>query len=210
MEGEDNMPTGYTAYIEDGKITTGKEFLKLCTRAMGVAVDLKEEPLSVSTPTSFEPKTYYKDNYDKALKKLEKVSNMSFEEAKSQMKKDYEKRTYDYKVRTEKEITINERYENVKKEVEEWIPPTENHRRLKEFALEQINMSINELRYIDGYLEKIKENFDDSDETVQNYINNLVARCKEDVKWNYKIWQEELESVRRKNEWMKQFLESFI
>ena len=36
------MPTGYTAYIEDGDITTGKEFLKLCTRAFGVAIDQKE------------------------------------------------------------------------------------------------------------------------------------------------------------------------
>lgn len=29
------MPTGYTAYIKDGEITSGKEFLKLCTRAFG-------------------------------------------------------------------------------------------------------------------------------------------------------------------------------
>ena len=41
------MPTGYTAYIEDGSITTGKEFLKLCSRAFGVAIDIKDEPLSV-------------------------------------------------------------------------------------------------------------------------------------------------------------------
>ena len=26
------MPTGYTAGIEDGRITTGKDFLKLCTQ----------------------------------------------------------------------------------------------------------------------------------------------------------------------------------
>ena len=57
------MPTGYTAYIEDGDITTGKEFLKLCTRAFGIAIDLKDEPLSVPTPTHFEPNTYYKERY---------------------------------------------------------------------------------------------------------------------------------------------------
>ena len=37
------MPTGYTSYIKDEKITSGKEFLKLCTRAFGIAVDLKDE-----------------------------------------------------------------------------------------------------------------------------------------------------------------------
>ena len=45
------MPTGYTAYIENGDITTGKEFLKLCTRAFGVAIDQKDDPLSVPTKT---------------------------------------------------------------------------------------------------------------------------------------------------------------
>ena len=67
------MPTGYTAHIEDGEITTGKEFLKLCTRAFGVAVSLKDEPLSTPTPSSFEPSPFYNESYDGALKKLEEV-----------------------------------------------------------------------------------------------------------------------------------------
>ena len=58
------MPTGYTAYIEDGDITTGKEFLKLCTRAFGIAIDLKDEPLSVPTKTHYEPSPYYKEDYE--------------------------------------------------------------------------------------------------------------------------------------------------
>ena len=32
------MPTGYTAFIEDGDITTGKEFLLLCLRNFGIAI----------------------------------------------------------------------------------------------------------------------------------------------------------------------------
>ena len=34
--------TGYTAQIENGNITTGKDFLKLCTRAFGIAMDMRE------------------------------------------------------------------------------------------------------------------------------------------------------------------------
>ena len=59
------MPTGYTAGIEDGTITTGKDFLKLCTRAFGIAMDLRDEPLSVPTPAKFEPDTYYRDRVDR-------------------------------------------------------------------------------------------------------------------------------------------------
>ena len=32
------VPTGYTAYIKDGDITTGKDFLKLCLRNFGIAI----------------------------------------------------------------------------------------------------------------------------------------------------------------------------
>ena len=45
------MPTGYTSYIQDGDITTGKDFLKLCLRNFGVAINMRDEPLSKPVPT---------------------------------------------------------------------------------------------------------------------------------------------------------------
>lgn len=56
------MPTGYTAQIEDRRITNAKDFLLLCTRAFGVAIDIKDEPLSTPTPMEFEPDEYFKIN----------------------------------------------------------------------------------------------------------------------------------------------------
>lgn len=202
------MPTGYTAYIEDGEITTGKEFLKLCTRAFGIAIDVKDEPLSTPTPSSFEPSPFYKESYDRALKKLEEVNKMTFDEAKIQMRADYEKRISDYKAYAERETAMNEKYAKVRKEVEEWIPPTGEHEGLKKFALEQIDMCVTKQEYIDEYLEKSKEEFDDSDEAVQNYINDIVDYYQRDAERSYKSWQEELERTRSKNEWMTKFLES--
>lgn len=202
------MPTGYTAYIEDGEITTGKEFLKLCTRAFGIAIDVKDDPLSTPTPSSFEPSPFYKESYDRALKKLEEVNKMTFEEAKTQMRADYEKRISDYKAYAERESAMNEKYAKVRKEVEEWIPPTEEHEGLKKFALEQIDMCVTKQEYIDEYLEKSKEEFDNSDESVQNYINDVVDYYQRDIERSYKSWQEELERTRSKNEWMTKFLES--
>ena len=202
------MPTGYTAHIEDGEITTGKEFLRLCTRAFGIAIDVKDEPLSTPTPNSFEPSPFYKESYDRALKKLEEVNKMTFDEAKIQMRADYEKRISDYKAYAERETAMNEKYAKVRKEVEEWIPPTEEHEGLKKFALEQIDMCVTKQEYIDEYLEKSKEEFDDSDEAVQNYINDIVDYYQRDIERSYKSWQEELERTRSKNEWMTKFLES--
>lgn len=76
------MPTGYTSYIKDGKITSGKEFLKLCTRAFGIAIDLKKESLDVPTPNHFEPHPYYEKAYKDSLASREKAYSMTLEEVK--------------------------------------------------------------------------------------------------------------------------------
>ena len=117
------MPTGYTAGIEDGTITTGKDFLKLCTRAFGIAMEVRDEPLSVPTPTKFEPSTYYKDRFEEAKAELEKCKNMSFEEAKTKMVKSHEDRVKMYKSIAERYIENNNKYAKVRAEVEAWIPP---------------------------------------------------------------------------------------
>ena len=69
------MPTGYTSYINDGEITSGKEFLKLCTRAFGI----KDESLDVPTPNHFEPDPYYEKAYKDSLKSRDKTYHMTFE-----------------------------------------------------------------------------------------------------------------------------------
>lgn len=81
------MQTGYTSYIKDEKIISGKEFLKLCTRAFGIAVDLKDESLDVSTPNHFEPDPYYEKAYKYSLVSRKKAYSMTLEEAKLKKQK---------------------------------------------------------------------------------------------------------------------------
>jgi hypothetical protein len=152
------MPTGYTAYIENGKITTGKEFLKLCTRAMGIAMDLRDENLSVSTPIHFEPDNYYKKNYEEALDSFIKNQNMTFEEAVLRMKKSHIDKVVTYRELAEKAIEKNKKYQKIRDEVENWIPPTDEHKELKEFALKQIDLCTNSQKTIDDYTEESKKN----------------------------------------------------
>lgn len=67
------MATGYTIYIENGKITNGKDFL-LCAQ--------KDD--FITCPI----RKYKKDNYEDAKRSLEKVTEISLDEAK----KTYENR----------------------------------------------------------------------------------------------------------------------
>lgn len=202
------MPTGYTSYIEDGEITTGKDFLKLCTRAFGVAVDLKDEPLSVPTPEFIEPDRYYEDKYNEALEKLKSFVNMSKEDIKKEMKEKHDKDIEYYKRYLDKANSRNEKYGKVRKEVENWNPPTPEHVGLKKFALEQIDMCMESQTTIDSYAHRIKKEFDDSDEAVEKYIKTTTDNHRGNVDWRLEEWINALKSVKEKNEWMRQFLNS--
>ena len=85
------MPTGYTAYIKDGDITTGKDFLKLCLRNFGIAINMRDEPLSKPVPTQFEPNPYYKKDYEETVEIRNKYRQMTFEEAKKNLLKSIKK-----------------------------------------------------------------------------------------------------------------------
>ena len=201
------MPTGYTAYIKDGDITTGKEFLKLCTRAFGIAIDLKDEPLSVPTPTHFEPDPYYKKNYEKTAKVRDKMRQLTFEEAKQQIIDKYNEDVTCAKKSLDRYKSEDEKYLKVRNEVASWIPPTSEHEELKRFALNQIDISMN-TDYYKYCEEKLNKELDISDDAVCKYINDINEFYEKDVERAYQGWQEELKRVADKNKWMEQFLDS--
>lgn len=202
------MPTGYTAFIEDGNITTGKEFLLLCSRAFGIAMEIRDEPLSVPTPTTFEPDGYYKNRYENAVKRLEAERNISFKAAKRRMRSDYDKRVEDAKRIIANMTAINERYAKVRGQVSGWIPPTENHEGIKKFALEQIDMCVNSDKMFAYYQEIIDTPFNDSDEAVREYIAKYIEYLESDVERVKKSYNEEVERANEKTQFMKEFIES--
>ena len=202
------MPTGYTAYIEDGDITTGKEFLKLCTRAFGVAIDQKDDPLSVPTKTKFEPGQYYIDAYNGACDELKKAKSMSFNEAKLRLKTRHHKKVDDYKKCSEKYSDLRNKYLKVRREVEAWTPPTPEHDGLKKFALEQIDMCIPSVESINEFTNKSKEPLDLSDEAIAKFIEDNISQCESSVVYYKKAMNDEYEWAQEKQEWMDKFLKS--
>ena len=202
------MPTGYTAYIEDGDITTGKDFLLLCSRAFGVAIDIRDEPLSVPTPTSFEPKRYYKRRYDDAVKELEKAKSLSLEEAREIMNANHSERVERARRTIKRMAEVNERYANIRRQVEAWIPPTADHRGIKEFALEQIDMCVNGANLFGMYNKMINEPFCDCDSAVREYLSKYIKAAEDEVKRAKKTYEEEIERAKAKSLFMKTFVES--
>lgn len=201
------MTTGYTVYIQDGDITTGKDFLKLCLRNFGVGINMRDEPLSKPVPTHFEPDPHYKKYYDKAVEDRDNFKKMSFEQVKQQLIEKQKKDIESIKDSIDKYIAEDKKYIKVREEIENWIPPTPEHEDLKKFALDQINLSLNTdmIKYCN---EKLNLKSDINDEAVYTHINTMNEIYEQNVERTYKDWQHEIKRTADKNMWMKQFLDS--
>ena len=202
------MPTGYTVYIEDGKITTGKDFLKLCARAFGIAIDQKDESLDTPLKTEFKPNQWYIDAYYNACKSLDDAKKMTFDEAKLELETNYKEQNERNKRLLNSLYHRRKKYKRVRREVKTWTPPTEEHVNLKTFALEQIDMCIPSVEQIKNCISDIRKPLDLSTEAIMQYINDNISYCKDSVDYYKKIMSEEFDRVKEKQEWMDKFLES--
>lgn len=202
------MPTGYTSYINDGKITNGADFLKLCTRAFGVAVDLKDESLFVPTPEHFEPDPYYKESYEKAVNKRDKYRKMTLNEARQDFINQAIENINSAREHLKNIIEENDKYQAVKDEIMDWIPPTSEHEKLKEYAINQLDISMNSADTIKYYEEESDKMIDDNEKAVTEYLDRKRKMTEGNVVRSYKKWQENIKETEEKNLWMKQFLDS--
>lgn len=73
------MPTGYTEGIMNGKITTFPQFAKLCMRAFGATIHLRDESLD----SEYEPRVpsdYHSKEIERAKKNIIDAKKLSDEE----------------------------------------------------------------------------------------------------------------------------------
>lgn len=197
------MPTGYTCYIEDGEIDKGKDFLMKCARAFGACIDMRDDNLSVDIPMELKPSTYHKEALVIAYEELEKYKTMTLEEAQIIVDEDYINNQKSCRESIVKNNQIQERYSKVRKEVAEWVPPTEEHINIKKFALEQIDLSTG-YNHTDYYTEELNK----PKKTAQEYINNRIAGASDNIEYHTKSWDEELKRTEERNKWINDLRDS--
>ena len=89
-----------------------------------------------------------------------------------------------------------------------WNPPTEEHKGIKKFALEQIDMCINPISMFEYYQKIIDEPFDDSNEAVQKYMEESISYLEQDVARAKEALEREIENAKGKTVFMKEFIDS--
>lgn len=206
------MPTGYTIFIENGKVTTGADFLKICIRNFGCCIGQRDDSLSDPLIVDVKPDTYYKSQYDYYLGKLETFRKKSIEEIKEELRAKVEKELNEKKKYLSYQQMNRNKYLVIRNDVERWVPPTPDHQGIKDFALEQIDMCIPTNEYLNELEKQIQslenQNTDVTDEMASNYIIDELSFYGKELKDYSKRMNEEEERAANRTKFIKDFLSS--
>lgn len=184
------MPTGYTNFIENGKVKDAKQFLHLCLRAFGVLAFMRDESLEVKDDYTNDiikdyenSKSYHQKKLEQALRDLAKAHNLTDDELYEMFIKE-ESHDAD---RDMNWLQYNELYDKITSEIRDWDCDSELEG-LKSFALEQIEIS----KYkpdTSGQTHTSKEEF------LKEKRDEYRKRVIDHAQWDVDYHTEELEKV---------------
>ncbi len=193
------MPTGYTAGILDGKITTFPQFAKQCMRNFGAVMHMRDDDFYAEyTPRI--PGDYHSKAIETYKIELQKAQLMTDEEIinteKQRLSKDriyHSSKISEIKEQREKLIFFLNK-------AREFTPPTPEHEGIKRFMIDQLEStidmdgndkyhikSLNQINTIKINASKIREDIIESAKasliyhTEQN--NSEIIRCNDSNKW---------------------------
>ena len=136
------MPTGYTHAVQDGKITSLREFALSCARGMGVCIAMRDDPADTPIPERFEPSTAYHDEHIATAKRtLETAPGLTAKECDVLAQADFEAEMEGHLKYAKSRDDARLNYKNMIAKVEAW-KPHEDINGLKNFMLEQLRSSI--------------------------------------------------------------------
>lgn len=196
------MPTGYTASIADG--ISFKEYALSCARAFGALIMMRDEPLNAPIPKEMKPSDYHVKALKEAGGKLYELQSMSERECIDRMegeRKELITKSLEY---IDKNNDLLGKYNTMLIQVKAYTPPTPDHKKFKEFMIEQIESSIKWDCGGDYYftqLEKFPCN-------VGQWMKEKINKYTRDIAYHTQQNAEEIMRTNSNNLWVKQLMES--
>lgn len=197
------MPTSYTQKLYYGENQTFEDFAMRCARAFGACITMRDDKLDENIPEKFYPSDFHRNEIKEKHRTLDLLLNMT-----QKQKQNYGQEKINEKINTNQMIIDennirNKRFEDMIMKVKQWTPPTKNHERLKEFMLEQLQMSIDNNDYYEQNIEEWKQ------KKPMEVYEHMVQDITTDIKYHNEQYQEEIERVNSRNEWLQQLRDSF-
>ena len=194
------MPTGYTAkLVQSGQ--TFQEFVMTCARAFGALITLRDD-MTGTIPEKFEQTDYYEKKIRESRDKLSHLYEMDKEAMERHGETLKNEEITNYKKYIQNITKENRRLGAMKVQVKNWIPPTPDHVELKNFMLQQIEISKTDLQYYQDALQIAEST------SVQKYFWDSLSKCTNDIKYSIEENLKEIERVNNKNKWLKELRDS--
>ena len=191
------MATGYTHPVKDGKITTLKDFAYLCARNFGALATLRDDALTTNIPDEIAPNTKHHDEAIAGAKaELARLRGMSSKERRTGFIAACEE-----VARKNVELAANDRqaqlrYNEMRRLVAAWKPPSADHEGIKRFMLEQLEMSIKHDCPDDPYRFSVPE-------SAESWWSERVRSESETLAYHENARTEEIKRAAERTKWIK-------
>jgi hypothetical protein len=193
---ENTMPTGYTAELmENGQ--DFEDFTLNCARAMGACVMLRDEASGKAPRRIENGSSYHLKGLEKAKVDLKEFKNISKVEKEIKAKKEIDANIKRYEKAIEKEKKENARLDAMAVQVNAWNPPTNEHQGLKDFMLQQIEVSSSDSSF---YTDEIKK---EKKKNVKEVVANILEGLEHSIEYHQKHLVEDTERDDGRNQWLE-------
>lgn len=188
--------TKHIGDIEYGTEMTGKEMILSQARRIGLHAAV------------FDPARQIYDTNDATyhVKKLEEIEAMSVEDIETKQAMELQAEMNDYAKKLEEVKELRAKYEKLHEEVKLWEPPTEEHEKLKDKALKEIE------EYIDWKCARFEQSTPPSESpfrlSAEKYKEMMTQHHKEQIQYYKNKYKEEQERIAESKKYMEQLLES--
>lgn len=189
------MPTGYTADVKDGKVTTFPEFALQCARAFGALIEMRDDPKDAPIPDEFTPSEYHVTALAKAEARLAELATYDLDRAEREAGAEYVARLKYEREREERRLAEKARYEAMLDKVLAWEPPTEQHVEMKKFMVDQLESSIGFDCSPIAWPEPVKS-------SPQEWLAAARASAEHDVEYHTKHLAEDRERAAGRTAWV--------
>lgn len=189
------MPTGYTAPVADGTITTLRDFALRCSRAFGALVSMRDDPLDAPLPEKLIPSDWNFTRLVEARQRLATLQSMSDAEktaAAEAWNRGNEAAKQKYLAENNERRS---RYQAMIAKVEAWEGAPEG---LKPFMLSQLNSSL-EFDVSDDPLR-----FHPAARSVEEWFEAELKEALRLIEYHDKEHRAEVERVAERQAWLDQ------
>ena len=200
------MPTGYTAGIIDGKTETFQDFAKLCMKAFGACIHMRDENMN----KEYEPRVpsdYHTNALQEAKEKLKQAETFTDAELiEMRIKKLEESKKYHLESIAKTKIARAKLEEFLTKAIE-FKAPTPDHEGFRKFMIEQLQSTIDfdgKTNYHDEALPQIEMELKNINANQIRFT--LIADANKDISYHLKEHKEELKRCAESNAWVETLL----